>query len=413
MRSKIETPTKNFEENNSKTQKKLFIDYNIKGLPNADNFINIINDTDSEQISHYNDNLKNNQLRNDIIERKIINKKEKFKIIKIDKTINSDNINELNNLNLKTSQRKEKKDTIPLLYKFDKIKNEIFPKLQIKEEIKDCFIINEEISTLENRMSDGIFDGKKKRKKIEFKPKKDKKKLGRKRITDPLSEKGKHNKDSDDNIIKKIKTKIINYLISFVNGILVTFLENNKIILYIKMMKNNIKEKEPEIESLIKDLNYRKIVDNIKKENNLKLLNQTLKELLSNDISPKYLKLKPDWNKKIIENILEKEKENKIIEFIFNLTFREWFDIFTYKKELKDLGFSDEKNIKKIMDNLMRVDKLLEEVYNLNFGNKYFSIFTSFIYNYERWFFIKQGRNKKIKIIKEEDEKYKEIKKDI
>jgi hypothetical protein len=44
------------------------------------------------------------------------------------------------------------------------------------------------------------------------------------------------------------------------------------------------------------------------------------------------------------------------------------------------------------MDNFTRVDKLLKEIYELHNENNYFSLFFSILYNFERWFFIKKGR---------------------
>ena len=83
--------------------------------------------------------------------------------------------------------------------------------------------------------------------------------------------------------------------------------------------------------------------------------------------------------------------------FVLNMTFGDWLDIFIYKKELSELkSFNiDNYKIKIISDSFERIDKLLEEIYNLNFGNNYFSFFVYLIYNYERWFFIKQGRQRR------------------
>ena len=136
----------------------------------------------------------------------------------------------------------------------------------------------------------------------------------------------------------------------------------------------------------------------MKKEDNLKFLNMPIKDLLSTNISTKYKTKDEDSNKKEIENLLNKEKDNEIIGFIFNLTLRDWIDIFTYKKEIIDFGIYESKMRKEIEDNFERVDKLLDEIYNSNLKSNdinYFSKFACLIYNYERWFFIKQSRQKK------------------
>jgi len=166
-------------------------------------------------------------------------------------------------------------------------------------------------------------------------------------------------------------------------------------------MKDIKNEKEPEIEKLIKDLDY-KIINETKKEKNLEYLKMPLKDFLSQDISPKFSTYSVDSNKKIIEKILENEKDNQIIVFIFNLTLGDWYDIFTFKKELSDFGILDQDNINRIMEYFIRVDKLLEEIYKLNNEIDYFTCFISILYNFERWFFIKKERQRKEKNDKEE-----------
>ena len=52
--------------------------------------------------------------------------------------------------------------------------------------------------------------------------------------------------------------------------------------------------------------------------------------------------------------------------------------------------------LKKIEDNLIRVDALLKEIAKNN-NDEYFSLFTFYLYNYELWFSSKHGRNRKQK----------------
>ena len=299
---------------------------------------------------------------------------------------------------VETSQERDK-DLPPIQYDYDKI-NKIFSKININYMIKDSFKMNDNLLDLENKMSDATFKSPKKRNR-DKKPELNEiiKKPGRKKKNDP--EKGLHNKNSQDNIIKKIKSKLLYYLIDFINNILNTFLDKNKIISYIKIMKYIKNEKEPEIEKLIKDLDY-KIINETKKEKNLEYLKMPLKDFLSQDISPKFSTYSVDSNKKIIEKILENEKDNQIIVFIFNLTLGDWYDIFTFKKELSDFGILDQDNINRIMEYFIRVDKLLEEIYKLNNEIDYFTCFISILYNFERWFFIKKERQRKEKNDKEE-----------
>jgi hypothetical protein len=243
-------------------------------------------------------------------------------------------------------------------------------------------------------MSDAVFFSAKKRNRDKEPEKfRENKKSGRKRKDEPKD--GIHNKNSEDNIIKKIKAKFIYFLLSFINSIFNSFLGDNKIILYVKFMKNITSDKEPEKEDLLKDLDYQKIVNETKKEKNLEFLKMSLKDFLSLEISPKFKTLSPHSNRNVINEIIKNEKENEIIMFVLNdLTLRDYLDIFTYKKELSDFGNLEGEKYEQIMENFTRVDELLTEIDKLNDGNNYFSIFTSLLYNYERWFFIKKERNR-------------------
>ena len=282
----------------------------------------------------------------------------------------------------------------PVQYDSAKIKNEIFPKLELVKEIKDKFINTDNLKDLEYKMSDEVFLAPKKRNRgKDNKNNNTIKKIGRKRKND--NSVSKHSKDSHDNIVKKIKSKILSYLLIFVNSILKSVLEESKIKYYIRIIRKIQNDKEPDIEDLIKDLDYNKIVNETKREKNLNFLKLPLKDFLSIDISPKFSTYSRDSNKKVISEIIKNEKDNEIILFILNdLTLGNYLDIFLYKKELKDFGKLDKENIHKIMDKFIRIDNLLEEIYKLNYENNYFSIFISIIYNIERWFFIKQERNK-------------------
>ena len=259
----------------------------------------------------------------------------------------------------------------PVQYDSAKIKNEIFPKLELVKEIKDKFINTDNLKDLEYKMSDEVFLAPKKRNRgKDNKNNKTIKKIGRKRKND--NSVSKHSKDSHDNIVKKIKSKILSYLLIFVNSILKSVLEESKIKYYIRIIRKIQNDKEPDIEDLIKDLDYNKIVNETKREKNLNFLKLPLKDFLSIDISPKFSTYSRDSNKKVISEIIKNEKDNEIILFIFNnLTLGNYLDIFLYKKELKDFGKLDKENIDKIMDKFIRIDNLLEEIYKLGFLHLY------------------------------------------
>ena len=285
--------------------------------------------------------------------------------------------------------KKGKKELPPIQYFTYKIKN-IISKVNIDNKIKESFMVDDNIKKIEENMSDQYFLSKKRMHPRDKSIMKIKQKFGRKKKDEP---KGNHTKDAIDNIIKKIKAKLLYYLVEFINNFLNTFInDENKILLY-KKGNRNIKN-----EKLIKELNYDNIVNNVKKEINLGFLKMPLKDFLSQDITPKYKTLQKDSNKMIIEEILQNEKDNEIIMFILkDFTLGNWIDVFIYKKELKDFGILNEEKTQKIMVNFIRVDKLLEEIYKLNNENNYFSRFFYILYNYERYFYIKKERQKRLK----------------
>lgn len=381
-----------FKNKNQNSQNEQINIIDLKKLPIPDDYMN---DSDSKEIFEYNGNLKNQNISNNILNKsdsRLINEKRNND----KKELQEKSINFLIDEN---DIQKEIEKEIPPQYFYDKIKNEIFPKLNLKNDLKKNFIKNDKIIKLENNMSDEHFLNKKTRNRGQTKTKvKNYKKKGRKKIDDNSA--SIHNKDSPDNIIKKIKSKLLDYhLLNFINSLLNSLLNRDKINAY---LKKNINEKEQEKEKLIKKLDYKQFVDDMKKENNLNFLKLSLKGLLSKDISKKYSTLPKDLNKTVINEILNKEKDNEIISFLFNLTFGEWFDVFTFKKEITDLKFLEDNKKHIIMNKSERIDKLLEDIY-LNNDINYYSSFVYLIYNYERWFYVKQGRKRKEKNNKNED----------
>ena len=185
-----------------------------------------------------------------------------------------------------------------------------------------------------------------------------------------------------DNIIKKIKTKIFEYPVTFLNNIL-----NNK----------HSKDK------LLK-IDY-KYINRLNKEQDLQFLDMSLKELFSKEISPKYItaKIKKFSNKKYIYKILNNQKDNTIL-FAFNMTFRDWLDLFTLKKNLYEIIIKYDYSVQdidyeRIQNSLYGVDNLLNKIMCKN-DNEYLSLFIFFLYNYEKWFFEKKGRKTREKRIK-------------
>ena len=186
-------------------------------------------------------------------------------------------------------------------------------------------------------------------------------KRGRKKGND-LEKRG-HNKYSSDNVIKKIKANLFKNMIIFCNNIL----------------------KSSNIDTTLKNINYN-IINNLNKKNELKQFEMTLKELISEEISPKYNSFNADYNKKKIIEILKERKDNKVLNFIFNMTYRQWIDIFILKQNIRDykideyLSVLDEGNYKEIENQIPKVSETLINVLEKN-GIEYLSFYIFYLYN--------------------------------
>jgi len=194
-------------------------------------------------------------------------------------------------------------------------------------------------------------------------------KRGRKTKRDNVEE---HNRYDADNIIKKIKAKIIDYCLKFINKI--------------------INKKDEEKIQLLK-IDY-KYIDQLERKANLDLFEMTLKDLFSLDISRKYKTKSEDYNKILINGILEEKIEIEdfdTIKSIFEITLNDWIDLFTYKKDTLTLVNG---NNTKIQENFVGVNRLLNKISEKGCQNddKYYTLFLLYLFNFQRWFYIKKGR---------------------
>ena len=295
---------------------------------------------------------------------------------------NDDSLSKLN-LNLKEEEKVEK--IIPSNDKQDRINaitksfNFIFEILnKINYPIEKIKEIREEIITQKDIENIWIFEVKSKKTKNKKclknknKPKVtiDKKetnknkevKCGRKSLNSSDTTQGNHKKDCPDNIIKKIKAFLFSSVIEYVQD-------------YININKIKINEK---IKLLTLDY---KNVNKLEKKFNLEILNQPLSDLISRQISSKY-KSHQDFNKNIIKKVLDEEKNNDKINSLLNMTFGNWIDIFTYKKEWEhNIRF---KGIKPFLEKIQK-----------NNDAQYFSKVIFYLFNYQKWFLHKKGRKQK------------------
>ena len=283
------------------------------------------------------------------------------------------------------------KENIPMVYSFDDIKQKIFKNELYEKKFQfdsnNIFIKDEQVEDqylgkkTSREISDddyinGFFDNES----YQNYEQGNKKKLGRKLKNEGG---GEHGRMASDNIIKKIKALIFKYVTIFLNNII------------------NDKEAPKENNEIFK-ISYC-YINRLNRDIDLKYLNMPLKDLLSLlDISPKYKKISGDSNQVYIIELLNGQKD-EAIRFAFNMTLRDWLDIFSFKKEVKDLlneyNVKDNNNTicKKIKESLVTVDKLLNNLAKKEENKNYFSNFTFYLYNYELWFFSKKGRKSKAK----------------
>ena len=167
----------------------------------------------------------------------------------------------------------------------------------------------------------------------------------------------KHNKDSSDNIARKIKVYIFKVLIEY--------------------CKINVSK-----DLLCLDYEY---ISNLKKDINVKMLDSSLKEILSLDTSSKFGKDNRENNKKIISAILEKESNNEKVKALLDMKFNDWIDnILLFKENTKD---TDKFN------GLLSI--LSDLISKLQFprDNYYLTRFLFYLFNFRSWFENKKGRN--------------------
>lgn len=385
-------------ENNSINENRNFFNENNAWMSIIDNSIDLLNSATFSFNNSYleeEDDLSLDQKNRGYY---FINKSEN-KTINEKPTADITSLKNNNKNNFPQNQRNINALNKPDFYNFKQIK-QIFSELQSKEnfnifdEINQIFeknkefidkLINEflkikskkpQFTDFESKNFEELFKLYEQKLKENMKPK-IKKNLGRKRKTD---DPGKHDKMSHDNIIKKLKAIIFDNIINFLNNIL-------------KPVK--------ETKFKLLQLSY-EFINKLKRDEELKNLNSSLKELASKQISKKYkTKLAHlDFNKRLIENILKNQNDPTIL-FAFNLSLKNWIDLFCRKKTVNQLLIENNLNesdidSERINNSLTRVDTLLYDI-KINNSPEYLISFIFLLYNYEAWFYLKKGRNKKVK----------------
>ena len=185
------------------------------------------------------------------------------------------------------------------------------------------------------------------------------KKRGRKNKTNSnlKDEKEVHSKNKEDNLMRKIRTHLFEFIIILLNSSLI-----DKSEIFHKIDK--------------------KVSENLKKDFNLALNNRTLLDIFQNEkINKRYEKFS---NQELIKKLLKDKKEVETLKLL-NLNFLQIYKLIkdNYLKEY--LNTIEHKEI--VLEN-MSIDEYLESVRTLFLG-------------YEDWFKNKKGRNR-VKKVKQE-----------
>ena len=189
--------------------------------------------------------------------------------------------------------------------------------------------------------------------------------LGKKRN---LTNGGKHDKFSYDNMTRKFKNKFINSLISYTNS-------------QIKPIEiENAKKKKKSVKMFLLKINQ-KIVKDINVITNQRLLNTKLIDLFSDDISTKMVNYGPDYNRKVIAQLKENEEIQTKVLSILDKTFLECLEHFRGSKYYEELA-----GLEKEYDNVIKALKEDGET------EDYLKVFKDFVGRFDAYYQTKKAR---------------------
>ena len=302
------------------------------------------------------------------------------------------------------AEEKEKSDNNPIfnikIFPFlENDINNIIKTININEEKKKLlFLSNDENNEVIKNFRNNLFFKEKKRIQNQFRNTNIilNSKKGRKLKNDNSNRT--HNKYSPDNIIKSIKTKINDSLILFVNKLIYSIYDIKEINIILEDLDLPRIKKDSNNFKVLKKNDYKTRVKKTSKLHNLELLSLTINEYISYDVSSKYKNYPSNYNRLIIEKLLEDKQNRDIFNFIFNnLKIEDWLDIFLYKKEIDYYINSTQLNeykINIIKESLVRIDNDFFEMFKKD--KIYLYCFTLMIYNIKRYLLMKEGRTLKM-----------------
>ena len=121
----------------------------------------------------------------------------------------------------------------------------------------------------------------------------------------------------------------------------------------------------------------------------------TLKELFSLEITKRLPKLKSNYNKRVIEEIINKDDR---INFVLNLTYNDFIELFTHKKNIQDMinAFNiklDTIQYEEIKKHIPKVEDFYNEMIK-KYDIEYATLVIFYLFNYKRAIKLKQKRKK-------------------
>ena len=295
----------------------------------------------------------------------------------------------------KSSRIKFETKTNPILE--EEINKIIINKMNINQEYKLKFLLDinpKDIRIL--KIKDELINDESKRKcveeKIAFKVENGQI-LGIKRNDDYIE--SNRRKSKSDNIIKKIKNRIIDFLLSFVNKLINSLYSKDKINQILS--KLNLPLIKSQNEDVLKKIDHKIVANQTSKSYNLKFLSSTLKDLLSKMNSERY-SIPDNYNELIISELLKDDENKDIFNFVFNeIDIEAWLQIFTYQKELECYtknSLANEEHEIKLKENMIRIDGYLMKYLNSEKDDKiYYHCFLLLLYNFRIYLSNKKGRN--------------------
>ena len=202
-------------------------------------------------------------------------------------------------------------------------------------------------------------------------------------------------KSKSDNIIKKIKNRIIDFLLSFVNKLINSLYSKDKINQILS--KLNLPLIKSQNEDVLKKIDHKIVANHTNKSYNLKFLSFKLKDLLSKMNSERY-SIPDNYNELIISELLKDDENKDIFNFVFNeIDIEAWLQIFTYQKELECYmknSLANEEHELKLKENIVRIDEYLMKYLNSEKDDKiYYHCFLLLLYNFRIYLSNKKGMN--------------------